>query len=255
MIKNNPIKAKLAKHEEVFGILNSVPSAVITEMFAYAGYDFVILDTEHLLLSPETLEHAIRAAESVNLCVFVRVPSACPVAIGRALDAGAQGVVVSRVSSLQEAQIAIAASHYPPLGNRGISGGKNTGFGTLALSEYITKANQEIMLTLMIEDLEGLNALPEILQLSGIDMILEGALDLSLAMGHGVNFNHQEVQQAILNMAELCLHTDITFCAIPRLPGQLSMWREKGIQAFLAGEDRGLLFKALKNHLLNLKKN
>lgn len=254
MIKNNPIKAKLAKHEEVFGILNSVPSAVITEMFAYAGYDFVILDTEHLLLSPETLEHAIRAAESVNLCVFVRVPTACPVAIGRALDAGAQGIVVSRVSSLQEAQIAVAASHYPPLGNRGISGGKNTGFGILKLSEYISKANQEIMLTLMIEDLEGVNALPDILKLSGVDMILEGALDLSLAMGHGVNFNHPEVQQSIFNMAELCLQTKITFCAIPRLPEQLSTWRERGIHAFLAGEDRGLLFKALKNHLLDLKK-
>jgi len=255
MIKDNPIKAKLARHEEVFGILNSVPSAVLTEMFAYAGYDFVILDTEHLLLSPETLEHAIRAAESVNLCVFVRVPTACPVAIGRALDSGAQGIVVSRVSSLQEAQIAVAASHYPPLGNRGISGGKNTGFGTLPLSEYIRKANQEIMLTLMIEDLQGLNALPEILQLSGVDMILEGALDLSLAMGHGVNFNHPEVQQSIFNMAELCLQTNITFCAIPRLPEQLSMWRDRGIHAFLTGEDRGLIFKALKNHLLDLKKN
>jgi len=254
MIKNNPIKTKLANKEEIFGILNSVPSAQITEMFAYAGYDFVILDTEHLLLSPETLAHAISAAQSVNLSVFVRVPTACPVAIGRALDAGAQGIVVARVSSLQAAQIAVAACHYPPLGTRGISGGKNTGFGTLPLSQYIRKANQEIMLTLMIEDLEGLNALPEIVQLSGIDMILEGALDLSLAMGHGVNFNHPEVQQSLVQMAELCLQSEITFCAIPRLPGQLSMWRQSGIHAFLAGEDRGVLFNALKNHLLDLKK-
>jgi len=253
MIKKNLIKEKLANQEEVFGILNSVSSPVITEMFAYAGYDFVILDTEHLLVSPVALEHSIRAAESVGLCAFVRVPDASPAAIGRALDAGAQGIVVSRVSSVEEAQKAVDASYYPPLGTRGITGGKNTGFGTMDLGNYIIKANEEIMLTLMIENLEGVDALPNIIKLPGIDMILEGALDLSLSMGHGINFNHQTVQDTILNMAKLCLQEKIKFCAIPRLPGQLTIWRKRGVNAFLAGEDRGLIFKALKNHLIKLK--
>ena len=253
MIKRNAVKEKLQYQKEVFGILNSVSSPTITEMFAYAGYDFVILDTEHLLVSPESLEHSIRAAESVDLCVFVRVPDACPIAIGRALDAGAQGIVVSRVSSLEEAKIAISASYYPPLGNRGITGGKNTGFGTLSLPDYINKANQEIMLTLMIENTEGVAALPDIVKLSGVDMILEGALDLSLSMGHGVNFNHSNVQKTIFQMAQLCQQENVIFCAIPRLPNQLPIWREKGIKAFLAGEDRGLLFKALQEHLKKLK--
>lgn len=253
MIKINTVKEKLQNNKEVFGILNSVPSPVLTEMFAYAGYDFVILDTEHLLVSPETLEHSIKAAESNSLCVFVRVPDACPIAIGRALDAGAQGIVVSRISSLEEAKKVIAATYYPPLGNRGITGGRNTGFGSILLSDYIAKANQEVMLTLMIENTEGIAALPEIIKLPGINMILEGALDLSLSMGHGVNFNHPAVQQTISDMAQLCQRYKINFCAIPRLPNQLQLWRDKGINAFLAGEDRGLLFKALKTHLEKLK--
>ncbi|WP_028866196.1 HpcH/HpaI aldolase family protein [Psychromonas aquimarina] len=255
MIKANLVKQKTAAKQEVFGILNSVPSAVITEMFAYAGYDFVILDTEHLFVTPETLEHAVSAAKGLNLTVFVRVAHACPAAIGRALDAGAQGIVVARVSSLQEAQAAVQASYYPPLGRRGITGGKNTGFGILPLSEYISTANQQIMLTLMIENLEGLSALPEIVQLAGVDMILEGALDLSLAMGHQADFNHPEVQQNIEQMALICRQADVAFCAVPRLPQQLSMWRERGVHTFLAGEDRGVMFKALKNHLSQLKNN
>jgi len=254
MIKKNTVKEKIQNNKEVFGILNSVASPIITEMFAYAGYDFVILDTEHLLVSPDLLEHSIRAAESNALCVFVRVPNACPVAIGRALDAGAQGIVVSRVSSVKEAKQAIAASYYPPLGTRGITGGKNTGFGTLSLPEYIKQANQEIMLTLMIENTEGVIALPEIIKLPEIDMILEGALDLSLSMGLGTDFTHQSVQQAIADMAKLCQQNEVNFCAIPRLPNQLNIWRKKGVNTFLAGEDRGLLFKALKNHLGELKK-
>jgi 4-hydroxy-2-oxoheptanedioate aldolase len=253
MLKSNKVKSKLMANEEIFGILNSVPSAIITEMFAFAGYDFVIIDTEHLLFSPDTLEHAIRAAESVDLSVFVRVPSPCPIAITRALDAGAQGIVISRVSSLKEAQTAIQSCFYPPIGKRGITGGKNTGFGTIPLSEYIQQANQQVMLTLMIEDEEGVQALPEILKLDHIDMILEGALDLSLSMGHGTDFNHIEVQQAISTMAHHCAQSNVKFCAIPRLPGQLQQWREKEVTTFLAGEDRGLMFKALKQHLQQLK--
>lgn len=109
------------------------------------------------------------------------------------------------------------------------------------------------MLTLMIENTEGVAALPDIVKLSGVDMILEGALDLSLSMGHGVNFNHPNVQQTIFQMAQLCQQENVIFCAIPRLPNQFTIWREKGIKAFLAGEDRGLLFKALQEHLKKLK--
>jgi 4-hydroxy-2-oxoheptanedioate aldolase len=254
MLKSNQIKIKLNADEEIFGILNSVPSPVIIEMFAFAGYDFVIIDTEHLLFSPEALEHAIRAAESVELTVFVRVPSPCPIAITRALDAGAQGIVVARISSLKEAKTAIQSCFYPPIGNRGITGGKNTGFGTIPLSEYIQKANQEVMLTLMIENNEGVKALPEIVKLPHIDMILEGALDLSLSMGYGTDFNHINVQKAISKMAQICAQEQVKFCAIPRLPEQLQQWREKGVHAFLSGEDRGIMFKALKQHLHQLKK-
>jgi len=253
MIKTNLIKKKIAAKEEVFGMLNSVPSATITEMIAYAGYDFVILDTEHLFIKAEVLEHAISAAKGLDLTVFVRVPDANQTTISRVLDAGAQGIVVARVSDLQQAKKAVQATYYPPLGERGITGGKNTGFGTLPLSEYIDIANQQIMLILMIENIEGLDALPEIVKLDGIDMIIEGALDLSLSMGHQTDFNHSEVRENIQKIASICQQANIPFCAIPRLPEQLNQWREKGIYAFLAGEDRGIMFKALKTHLSQLK--
>lgn len=77
-----------------------------------------ILNTEHLLVSFDLLKHSIKAAERNALCVFVREPNACPVAIGRALNADTQGVV-SRVSSVREAKQAIAAS-YSPLMTRGM---------------------------------------------------------------------------------------------------------------------------------------
>ncbi|MCL1125423.1 HpcH/HpaI aldolase family protein [Shewanella surugensis] len=253
MLSINPLKKKLAAKTDIFGILNSVPSPVITEMFAYAGYDFVILDTEHLLISDDSLAHSIRAAECAGIPALVRVPNCDPARIGKILDAGAQGIVVSRVSDLDSAKVAIEACKYPPLGNRGITGGRTTGFGTLPLAEYIENANNETFIGLMIEDVQGLDALAEIVQLPHLDMIFEGALDLSLSMGHGIHFNHENVQAAIHKMADISLNANIPFCAIPRLSGQKQQWQAKGVNTFLVGEDRGFIFKELKNKLNSLK--
>ena len=249
MLRHNKIKKKISNGEEVFGILNSVPSPLLCEMLGYAGYDFVILDTEHILAGPKDLEHAIRAAENAGLTPLVRIPSTDSALIARALDSGAQGIVIPRVSSVQQAADAVAAVRFPPMGKRGITGGRPTGFGTLALDDYMMLANREIMLILMIEDSDGCNTLPQILQLPGIDAILEGALDLSIAMGHGSQVQHPEVQSSIAKMAEDCASTNTIFCALPRQPEQIKTWRQKGIQMFLTGEDRGILFRQLKKHL------
>jgi 4-hydroxy-2-oxoheptanedioate aldolase len=253
MLTTNSLKLKLSNQETVFGILNSVPSPVICEMFAYAGFDFAILDTEHVLISDETLAHCIRAAECSGLPLLVRVPDDNPATIGRVLDAGAAGIVVSRVSSVAMAKNAISAAKYPPRGQRGISGGRNTGFGTLALQDYINLANSEIVVCLMIECLHGITALPEIVELDQVDMIIEGALDLSLSLGHGTQVTHVDVQAKIHQMAQLCQANNITFCAIPRTPEQQVNWHQKGTKAFLIGEDRGIIFKTFKHQLETLK--
>lgn len=253
MLFFHSLKSKLSNQETVFGILNSVPSPVICEMFAYAGFDFAILDTEHVLISDDTLAHCIRTANCSGLPLLVRVPDDNAATIGRVLDAGAAGIVVSRVSSLAMANNAIAAAKYPPLGTRGISGGRNTGFGTLALQDYIDLANREVMVCLMIECINGMAALPDIVKLAQVDMIIEGALDLSLSLGYGTQVTHADVQAQIHKMAHLCQAQNATFCAIPRTQEQQASWHEKGTKAFLIGEDRGMIFKTFKHQLDTLK--
>jgi len=176
-------------------ILNSIPSPVICEMFAYARFDFAVLDTEHVLICNETLVHCTRAADCSGLPLLVRVADDNPATIGRILDAGAAGILVSRVSSLAMAKQVISAAKYPPLGTRGITGGRNTGFGTLAQPDYIDLANRETLVCLMIECTNGMASLPEIVELEHIDMIIEGALDLSLSLGYGTQVPHQAVQE------------------------------------------------------------
>ncbi len=253
MLQTNKVKQAIHNNQVVFGLLNSTPLPLLVEMTGYAGYDFIILDQEHLLRDPSEMEHAICAAQCADITVFVRVTGAEPEQIQQALDAGAQGIVVPRVETARQAKIAASACRYPPLGSRGITGGRNTGFGTMALDQYSQQANQQVMLTLMIESVKGVENLDEILAVPGIDLILEGAMDLSFSMGFGANAQHAHVQSAIQTLYSKCQTHQVPFCAIPRTPGQLKHWREKQVCAFVAGEDRGILFRALKQHLTQLK--
>lgn len=94
-------------------------------------------------------------------------------------------------------RVVLAASRYAPLGTRGISGGRTTGFGTLALPTYFARANSEIMVVAMIEDREGVDNLDAILSVAGIDMVLEGTIDLSQFYGVPGQAQHPIVQDAI----------------------------------------------------------
>lgn len=254
MLQVNAAKQALKDGKEIFGLVNSVPLPLLVEMIAYAEYDFVILDLEHLLRDPTELEHAIRAAECSNITPLVRVPIGSPHLIKHALDAGAQGIVLPQVSSKAQVDEAVNACFYPPKGSRGITGGKNTGFGRLSITDYVQRANNEVMLVVMIESQEGLDRLDEILSVSEIDLVLEGALDLAVSLGHGQHTQHTEVQNAIQFIAAGCVKHQQMFCAIPRADGQMQRWREQGIRAFVAGQDRGILFKALQQNLVRFKK-
>ncbi|MDZ4262665.1 MAG: aldolase/citrate lyase family protein [Pseudomonadota bacterium] len=253
MLQINKLKASLQAGQTVFGLINSVAAPLLVEMMGYAGYDFVILDMEHSSINPETIENAVRAAESVGLTPLVRVPSAAEDVILRALDCGAQGVVVPHVRCRAEAEQVVRAGRYHPLGQRGISGGRTTGFGTVDLPTYFKRANSEIMLVVMIEDREGVAAIDEIAAVPGIDMVLEGAVDLS--QSYGVPGKHQDpcIQEAINTIAKSCQHHGVPFCAIPRAPEQLDKWIGQGVNAFLVGDDRGVAFRALKAHLAGFK--
>ena len=251
MLKPNRLKQKLAEGAAVHGLLNSMPSALMVEMIAYAGYDFVILDLEHVCVNPETLEHMLRAAECAGLPALVR---ACGSAeITRALDAGALGVVVPHVCTADDARAAVQASRYHPLGQRGISGGRTTGFGAIPLLDYFGQANREIMVVAMIEDAQGVDNIGEILSVPGIDMVLEGAIDLSQSLGYPGQAQHPLVQAAIARVADACRERRVPFCAIPREGGQHAAWLARGVRAFLLGDDRGVSFRALKAHAAGYK--
>nr|WP_245884571.1 aldolase/citrate lyase family protein [Tumebacillus permanentifrigoris] len=248
-MRENALKKRLQLGETVFGLFCSIPHPTLVEMIAAAAYDFVIIDTEHVLINPETLEHMLRAADASGITALVRVPDAAPNTILRVLDAGAHGVVIPHVRTGAEAEAAVRASRYHPRGMRSLNGGRPADFAKVDLPSYLDYANEQIMVVPMIENREGVENIAEISAVPGIDMILEGAADLSQSYGVPWQTRSDIVQNALAQVAEITQKRGVPYCAIPRAAEDLVTWQGRGVRAFVLGEERGTAFRALRAHL------
>nr|WP_288500558.1 aldolase/citrate lyase family protein [uncultured Pseudomonas sp.] len=249
MLRTNRLKQQLAAGEEVRGLIASIPSAASIELIAEAGYDFVIIDMEHVLINPETVEHMIRTAESYALTPLVRVPDFAPKRMLRLLDGGAQGIVLPQVESPEELSAAIRACKYHPLGERSLNAGRPGAFGKASLAEYVTLANAQIMVVAMVESVAGVRRAAELAAVPGLDMILEGAADLSQSFGTPWRIDQPPVQQALLDTWRAAQAAGIPYCAIPRQPDDHLRWLERGVNTFVLGDERGIAFRALQAKL------
>lgn len=240
---------RLAAKKGLYGILNSVPHPDIVEMIAVAGYDFVILDLEHLPHDEPRLKHCIQLAQQGGCAPLVRIAADDIPRAGRLLDLGAHGIVLSRAESVAQILALRDAMFFPPAGRRGITGGSVTGFGTLPLEEYIERANRGLWLVPMIETPRGVDAADAIARVPEVSLVMEGALDLAISMGLGPQPAHPQVAAQIGTLAECCAQAGTPFCANPRTPDQQAHWQRLGVRCWLCGEDRGFIFRALRQRL------
>ena len=198
-MRANPLRQKLAAGRRVCGVLVDVNSEDLVEVFGHLGFDFAVLDAQHGGVDPERARGLFRAAELTGLATLVRVPRNDPSEILRYLDAGAGGIVVPNVMSGAEVAAAVSAMKYPPLGRRGAAGrSRAAGYGLRqSAAEYFAAANAEVLFMPLVEDPEALDHLPEICGASGVDAVLAGPGDLSLAMGVPGGFRDPRVQAAV----------------------------------------------------------
>ncbi|WP_072801610.1 HpcH/HpaI aldolase family protein [Rhodococcoides yunnanense] len=172
----NPLRVALASKAATVGpwVITTDPATV--EVLAKTAVDFLIFDCQHGPHDLATVGPLLRAAAIHSKATLVRVPSSDPWIIMRALDLGAAGVVVPMVNSAEEAEIARAATRYPPLGNRS--------YGPLrpAPGNVFDAADGPVVFV-MIETAAGLAAVEEIAAVVGIDGLFIGPVDLALGVG------------------------------------------------------------------------
>ncbi|MEU8364650.1 aldolase/citrate lyase family protein [Nonomuraea sp. NPDC048882] len=157
------------------------------DIMASAGFDFVVIDLEHSPLDLSMTARMISAASAYGVDPLVRVPDHQGSTIGRILDAGARGILVPRVDSAADAERVVAATRFPPLGQRGAGGTSRAGrWGLTPRAEYVRTGNEDVVCVPQLESPAAIDAAAEILAVPGVDAVFLGAGDLSLALGVGM---------------------------------------------------------------------
>jgi len=203
MLPINHFKKSLKEGRAQIGVWSTIPSPYVSELIAGAGYDWVLLDTEHtptdvpLMLSQLQATAAAQPAQGMlPTHAVVRPAWNDPVLIKRYLDIGAQTLLLPFVQNAAEAQAAVQATRYPAGGIRGMGGStRASNFGRTA--HYVARAAEELCVLVQVETAEALEQIEAIAAVEGIDGIFIGPADLSASLGYPGRANHPEVSKAI----------------------------------------------------------
>ncbi|MEZ6133299.1 MAG: aldolase/citrate lyase family protein [Pirellulaceae bacterium] len=178
----NKVKQKLKNGRPTIGTWLTLGNLHAARFLARAGYEWLTLDVEHAPYDWREIASVVAAIADAGCVPLIRVPDGSHSWIKRALDAGAYGIVVPMVETVEQARAAIAAAKYPPLGNRSSGGGMHNLNFDCSAEEYYLNANDQILVVLQTESPLGVENAEEIYALPGCDAIFVGPNDLRFQM-------------------------------------------------------------------------
>jgi len=239
-LPENPFKRALRAGRPQIGLWSSLSSNYTVEVIAGAGFDWILLDTEH---SPSDLENVLtqlQAAAPYPSHPVVRVPWNDMVTIKRVLDIGAQSLLVPYVSSAVEARSAVSYTRYPPAGVRGVAGTtRATRFGRV--QEYARRAHEEICVLVQVETQQALDNLEAICGIDGVDGVFIGPADLHASLGHAGEIANPKVKPLIDDAVRRIRKSGKAPGILTPNEADARHWLECGALFVAVGSDVGLL--------------
>ena len=195
------IKQALRDGKVSLGSWMSMAHTSIAEILASAGYDWVVIETEHTAIDVSEVLRLIMAIEGRGAIPLVRLAWNDPIQAKAVMDSGAAGVLVPMVNSKADAERAVQSIKYPPMGFRGVGLARAQGYG-VSFDEYVRTANDHSLLMVQIEHIDGVQNIDDILSVPGIDGTFIGPYDLSLSMGLAGQLHHPDVEAAKQSVLE-----------------------------------------------------
>jgi|694.fasta_scaffold00321_43 4-hydroxy-2-oxoheptanedioate aldolase len=198
-MRTNRIKRLLKEGKPTFGTWLSLGDVFAARVMAKMGYDWLTLDLEHAPVDMHQASLVFGAIAESGCVPLARVPQGSHDHIKRVLDAGAFGIVVPMVDTVEQAEIAIRAAKYPPVGNRSLGGSLSALNFDCSSGEYFKNANEEILVILQTESPRGITNAEAIYSLPGVDAIFVGPVDLRAQMRHsdGSEASEEKFQAAL----------------------------------------------------------
>jgi len=195
------LKTKLLNKETTLGSWITLGHPAIAEIMAKAGFDWLVVDLEHSVISIDVAGDLIRTIDLCGVAPLVRLTSNDPNQIKRVMDAGAHGIVVPMVNTPAEAARAVAATRYAPKGTRGVGLARAQGYG-VDFQDYLNWQSDGPVVIVQIEHKDAVDRLEEILAVPGVDGFIIGPYDLSCSMGIPGQFEQPEFIGAMTHIRE-----------------------------------------------------
>lgn len=240
------LKDRLARGDTTYGAWLTVPHPMVAEIVAGAGFDWVIIDTEHGGFDNENLLVTLVAFNGSPAVPIVRVPWNDAVRIKQILDMGADGILVPMVNTPEEASRAVAACKYPPEGTRGFGPRRASDYGRNT-DRYVADANRSVIVIVQIEHVDAAAAIESILDTPGIDVVCLGPTDMSGSVGALRQFDHPAVVDGMTSVVASAKRRNLPAClGITRPAAETRRWADLGARFVLVCEDVSVLAAGLR---------
>jgi 4-hydroxy-2-oxoheptanedioate aldolase len=253
-LPENAFKRALRAGKPQIGLWSSLSSNYTVEVIAGAGFDWILLDSEHSPADIENLLTQLQAAAPYPTHPVVRIPWNDMVTIKRVLDIGAQSLLVPYVSTANEARAAVSYTRYPPAGVRGVAGTtRATRFGRIP--DYARRAHEEICLLVQVETQGALDSIEAICGIDGVDGVFIGPADLHASLGHPGEIANPKVKPMIDDAIRRIRKAGKAPGILTPNEADARHWLECGALFVAVGADVGLLARGAEALAARFKKS
>jgi 4-hydroxy-2-oxoheptanedioate aldolase len=228
--------------------LSRVKEPWLAEVIGWCGFDVIWFDMEHRAFGYEAIEPISLACRATGIDLMVRLLKDGYTGPMRALEFGANGLMVPHIRSAAEARQWVEWTKYPPLGKRGFDGaGADSRYMLADPLEHLQQRNAETFLVLQIEDPEAVECVDEIAAVEGVDLLFVGPGDLSIAYGVPLQGGHALIQKAIDKVAEATAKAGNWWGIPTGSPEAAQAMLNRGARFITCGGDHPFLVNGFKN--------
>jgi 4-hydroxy-2-oxoheptanedioate aldolase len=227
--------------------INRVTEPWLAEVAGKLGFDVIWFDMEHRAHGYEIVDRMSLACRATGADLMVRIRKTGYTSAMRALEFGANGVMVPHCCSVKEAQRWVDWTRFPPQGKRGFDGAGADGDYTLTPPlEYLKERNEETFLVLQIEDREAIDCVDEIAAVEGVDLLFVGPADLSISYGVPMQRQHPLIQGALDKVANAAEKAGKWWGTVTETPDAAQKELDRGARMVTCADDHFLLVQGLQ---------
>jgi len=241
----NTFLNELKNNNPLVGTFVKTPDPIIMEVLALSNLDYIILDAEHAPFGRRELDQCVMTCRALNLPCIIRLPDSQASTILNAFDIGATGIQVPHVKTALQAEEIVKLSIYGKNG-RGYAGStRQANYGTTSIQQHL-KNNETPIIIAQIEDIEGVENIREISQVTGLSALFIGRVDLTIAYDE-TDVNCSVVEAACVHISEVARHYNIPVGTFLPDTTQVDKWRSLGINMYAISSEHAMIINGFRN--------